>query len=212
MKTLIVTGGTPPSRELYDRVITQFRPEHIIGVDSGLSFFHAHGLVPDYAVGDFDSVRPELVCYFETQCSIVRLNAHKDETDTEVAIQTAASALHSDGVILLGALGGRLDHTLGNLYLMDTAFNLGMKPILIDEEQMIFLIDDVLSLNGIKGATVSLLAHGGAARGITLAGFEYPLINETLGPSAVRGISNVATDDTATIHLSDGKLFVFINR
>lgn len=110
MKILIVAG----MRTLVDA----FDYEQVIGVDRGNLFLIEQGITPDVAVGDFDSVNSEEFEKIDSFAKkIIKLPSLKDETDLEVALDYATKQFPQAEIEILGALGGRLDHHLTNLYL-----------------------------------------------------------------------------------------------
>ena len=88
-----------------------------IGVDHGAVCCMRQGIAMRKAVGDFDSITREELAQLKQYCEVEKLPSHKNETDTEVAIE-AALQLGYDDIILYGGLGGRLDHEMANLHLM----------------------------------------------------------------------------------------------
>ena len=80
-------------------------------VDAGLEAVKALGLEPDMIVGDFDTVKPEVLAYYRRMEHIVwdTHQPEKDETDTELAL-LKAQATGCTEVVVLGATGGRMDH------------------------------------------------------------------------------------------------------
>ena len=88
-----------------------------IGVDHGAVCCMRQGIRMRKAVGDFDSITKEELAQLKQFCDVEKLPSHKNETDTEVAIETALQ-LGYDDIILYGGLGGRLDHEMANLHLM----------------------------------------------------------------------------------------------
>ena len=91
----------------------------VVAADGGTALARELGLRPDLIVGDLDSSPPSLVEQFQAQGVEVRRYDHdtKLETDTELAL-LAALEWQPDTIVLLGALGGRLDHALANVLLL----------------------------------------------------------------------------------------------
>ena len=87
-------------------------------------------------------------------------------------------------VWIWGALGHRVDHILANISLLVQGSKRGIEVKLIDAWCEVFLIDRRTVLEGEAGQTVSLLPFGGAASGVTLTGFEYPLTKARHGDRA----------------------------
>ena len=212
MQALIISGGhledgfAASYIENYDFGLT-------IAVDSGMSFFYRQGWVPDYIVGDFDSVKPEILQSFlglkEDKPKVLQFQPEKDETDTEIAIRTAirrgCGAIH-----ILGATGSRLDHVLGNIHLLGMAMEQGVEVIMADPNNRISMVREglVLKKGGQYGKYVSLLPFTPQVTGLTLTGFKYPLDQYTLECYHSLGVSNEITGEQAEISFRDGVLLV----
>jgi thiamine pyrophosphokinase len=180
----------------------------IIAADGGANWLAAHGRTPQQVIGDMDSVDPALLFRLESAGSeIDRYPAHKDETDAELAL-AAAAALRPGEITILGALGGRIDHTLGNLSLLSMGVLRGLSVRVYDGLSTLWLVSGETEVRGVAGDLVSLIPWGGDACGIRTEGLAYPLHNETLrfGPS--RGISNVLLGERARVSLSAGQLLI----
>lgn len=88
----------------------------IIAVDGGLTHCARLKIQPHLLVGDFDSVTPDLLDTY-SHVRRIALPRDKDVTDLEVALAAvrASNAVH---IAIFAALGGRLDHSLGNIHLL----------------------------------------------------------------------------------------------
>ncbi|MCX5851869.1 MAG: thiamine diphosphokinase, partial [Deltaproteobacteria bacterium] len=132
---------------------------------------------------------------------------HKDETDTELALARALE-MKPDYVVILGALGGRIDHTLANISLLVMAGECGVDAVIRDEACELFIVKDRREIRGTPGDTVSLLPLTPEVSGITLGGFEYPLADAVLRIGVPCGISNRLSGATGTIAVKSGHLLV----
>jgi thiamine pyrophosphokinase len=187
------------------RSVTQAK-DILIAVDGGLRHLVRLGLTADLIIGDLDSADPEQVQSFRAQGIEVRqYAAEKDQTDLELAI-FAALDMQPGKIWVLGALGGRIDQTLANIFLLTKSKLSGTDIRLIDAEQEVFLIRHSAQLAGEPGQRVSLLPLLGPVKGIRTQGLKYPLENETLYPEQTRGISNVMTSDSAVVEIGEGRL------
>ena len=74
-----------------------------IGVDHGAVCCMRQGIAMRKAVGDFDSITKEELAQLKQYCEVEKLPSHKNETDTEVAIE-AALRMGYDDIILYGSL------------------------------------------------------------------------------------------------------------
>ena len=110
-----------------------------------------------------------------------------------------ALSLKPEAIFIWGALGGRIDHTLANVFLLCKGQEKESERILIDEYCEAFVLDKKTTFINEAGKTVSLLALSSEVTGITLTGFLYPLKEGTLIMGESRGISNIINDDRAGI-------------
>ncbi len=205
MRAVIVLGGDAPGRALLESCMRE--ADMTVAADSGLAAFDGTGLMPDLLVGDMDSVAPDVLARFEGRLAEHRLNPIKDDTDGVDALDMAIGK-GATQITLLGALGGRLDHALANLMLLVRASRKGVKTEILDEKVRITRVDGEARISGAKGDTVSLLPLG-AASGVTIEGFFYPLTNGTLASDYPLGISNVVTADEASVRVETGDLILF---
>ena len=162
MKVLIVLGGDAPGVELLKACADE--ADFSIAADRGLEAFDAAGLEPDMLVGDMDSVSQNVLARYESRLSEDRLNCIKNDTDCEYALNLAISRGATE-IVLLGALGGRLDHALANLMMVVRAARRGVWAEIRAEGVQIVRINESYTLTGAKGSTVSLLPLGACADG-----------------------------------------------
>jgi len=180
----------------------------VIAADGGANWLADHGRLPDILVGDLDSVHPEVLQQVELSGrKVLRYPQHKDETDAELAL-AAAAATEPGEIILLGALGGRIDHTLGNLSLLNMEALRSLNVRIYDGLSVVWLVTDHSDISGMAGDLVSLIPWGGDAHRVRTEGLAYALRGETLpfGPS--RGISNSLTAEHARVSLAGGQLLI----
>lgn len=217
MKTcLIVTGG-----KLDLAFARSFLKEHkidkIIAVDGGLESAEALGLVPDYIVGDFDTVHSEVIERFRQMPFIVweQHKPEKNETDTELA-RSRAMTLGCSRIIFLGATGGRLDHMLGNLHALYACMQSGIEAWIVDRQNRLYLLDEGKTFyrETTFGKYISFLPYTEEVKGITLTGFKYPLDKKDIrrGEEVGLCISNELAQDQAKISLEDGILICVESR
>lgn len=186
----------------------------LIAADGGVRHCRELGVLPAVVIGDLDSLVPdEISALQEAGVEIARHPARKDQTDLELAFRHAIS-LGVDEILVLGALGARWDMTIANILLLIVPELAGTAVRLIDGQQEIGLLrgEGKITFQGRKGDILSLIPLGQDARGVTLAGLEYPLENDRLGFGSTRGISNVLIAETATVHLKQGLLLCILMR
>lgn len=179
--------------------------DFLLCADGG--FIHAEKIdrKPDLIIGDFDSsLKP---C--NTGCEIITFPPEKDFTDSMLALKIGIERGFSE-FLLLGALGGRIDHTFANLSLLTYAADCGVTLTVEDEQNSIELINSESKTlrRGEKGEMLSLFPLGGFAYGVTVTGVKYPLNNYIMEPVCSLGVSNEITEDFAVVSVQKGALLV----
>lgn len=180
-----------------------------IAADGGARFLLRAGLVPDLLVGDFDSLgEEEVVALGAAGARVVRHAVRKDFTDTEAAI--AESLTHGAGeVVLAGALGGGLDHLLGNLAALRGAARRGSAARLAAPGLSLAVLSApaALSLDAPAGARFSVIALSDEAV-VTLSGCDYPLARGVVSAAGCLGLGNAVARPPAGVELHAGEVAV----
>ena len=181
----------------------------IICCDAGMQHAKALGIDPDYIVGDFDSVRPEVLEeYRQKNIPFRQFPTRKNETDMELGIFLALE-LGADDLILFGGIGDRFDHTLANAHYLLSLLKKGVRARLVNEKNCVELIDRHLTIHGKVGEIISTIPLSMEVKGITLRGFSYPLTDFDLAlDDDYIAVSNVLAEETAEIDIREGYLFV----
>ena len=207
MHIVIFAGGTLQPGEAVDAAIAS--ADLIIAADSGAEIALQSGCTPTIIVGDFDSLDAARLQQLKAQGSrVVQAAIEKDETDTELAIQTAIEE-GATAITLLGGLGGaRFDHTMANILLLA---GFPVVPIrIVDGPAVCWLLRGPGNtlINGHAGDLLSLLPLTSDAAGVQTTGLYYPLQGETLRFGRPRGVSNVLTREQARVSLENGSLLI----
>ena len=207
MKAIIVSGA--PQAWIDFNELRQPSKSLIIGVDRGAIILHDHGIIPTVSIGDFDSISEiELQKLMNSGTNLIKLNTHKDETDTEVAILHAMT-LSATEIQVYGALGGRLDHTLANIRLLLKFVKKGIKIQLVDKTNLVRILSPGhYEFEPLKASYLSFFALEEAVENLTLTGVKYPLKDYLLHQDDIRCISNELMATTFTISFSDGFLLM----
>ncbi|MEI6610854.1 MAG: thiamine diphosphokinase [Deltaproteobacteria bacterium] len=204
----IVSGGRIGDRDFFRKKISRMENVLIICCDGGVRHLQQTGIKPDVIIGDMDSIdSDQLESYSRQDVKIIKYPASKDFTDTELALDYAIN-LKPAVIYIWAALGGRLDHTLSNLFLLEKTKALPIKAYLIDEYCEVFLLSSDVTINESAGQTVSLIALSPQVEGIALRGFLYPLDDAILRMGESRAVSNIINDDEAKISVRSGCLLV----
>lgn len=186
--------------------------DYIICADGGTRHALALGIRPDLIIGDMDSAEKEQLQKLGLDDVSMELFPHdKNETDLELALNRAIE-LNPRQMIIVAALGGRLDQTLANITLL-TASRLSNIDIRLDDgvEEILFCRDQAY-IYGRGGDLVSLIPWGGMVSEVQTTNLRWALHKETLYPDKTRGISNEMTSAMATISMGAGLLLVIHRR
>ena len=214
MKTLIITGGDV-NKEFLSDMVDEMKFDRIIAVDNGLKILNEINVRPNHIVGDFDTVNKDILdLYVENKLiKIHKYNPMKDNTDTDIAIRLAVE-LNSDEIIMLGGIGTRIDHVLGNIQVLKYALDNNAKCKMIDENNEIELINKTTILNrkDVDKKYISLIPLTEKVENINLKGFKYDLDNGELTIGSSLGISNEIIDGEATIEFDNGILIMIFSK
>jgi thiamine pyrophosphokinase len=178
---------------------------YVIACDGGLRHATALGIVPDCLLGDMDSVMAHDKNAFTGR--VVPFPAEKDSTDLELAMEHAIDQ-GAASVVILGALGGRIDHEIANVHVLTTALEANIPAVIKDERTCIRLMNREITICREGSDTVSLIPLTTEVTGVTTRGLYYPLRGESLQIGTTRGVSNRFTEETAHIIIDGGLLLV----
>ncbi len=197
-KALIIAAGTVESVDCSGA-------NYIIAADGGYDAAERLGIGCDLFVGDMDSVKKEV------GCEAVLLNAEKDFTDTECAIEEAVSRGY-ERIDIYGATGTRLDHTLANIFMMKKYSDSGIDIRIIDSHNKMRAIKGDNVFYGLSGKTVSFIPADTCVSGVTLSGFKYPLNDRDIEIGTTLTVSNIALSDPVTVKIKKGTLIMILTK
>ena len=152
-----------------------------VGVDAGSLFLLQHQLPLDMVIGDFDSVSPADFQQIEQAAKeLIQAPAEKDDTDLELALKTVFERYPQAQARVFGALGGRIDHLLSNLFLAsepDLAPFMGQMELAGADNRILFRPAGQHRLSPIEGMTyISFMPSDGSH--LTIENAKYPLREE----------------------------------
>lgn len=176
---------------------------YIICADSGLCHAQKLEIAPDVILGDFDSYKGEL----NYDVEIIRCSPQKDDTDTLMAVKLAISRGYDD-IIILGALGGRFDHTIANIQTLKYAIEHNVKAEIKDGRNRIFMLNSGEYEFEKTDDYFSIFAFSESIKISFLKGVKYPLENYTIYQNFPIGASNEIISEKAVLNLTDGTALV----
>ncbi len=177
--------------------------DFLIFCDSGLRHQTGLEVTPSLIVGDFDSYQKP-----NTNIETITLPTEKDDTDTIFAVKEALKRGYDD-FLLVGVVGARLDHTLGNVYVLMMLANLGKKGKIIDDYSEMELVSKQPVYIDDSYSFFSLLNITGMAKGVNITNAKYPLTNAEISCEYQYGISNeVIKGKQASVNVEFGNLLL----
>ena len=176
--------------------------------DGGLAHADGLGIKPDLVVGDFDSCDAGVLAKWQDSCEIVQLPREKDDTDTLFAVKLALEKGFDD-FLLLGAMGARFDHALGNVSILLYLQGLGKKALLVDDYSVMQIAGSEPLLIEDSCSYFSVLTVAGDVSGVNIKNAKYPLENASLSSDFQLGISNeVLPGKVAQVSVEHGRVLL----
>ena len=189
-----------------EKFIKERAEGYIIAADRGLDYCLAAGITPDLAVGDFDSAG----CGVPEGMECVRVSPIKDDTDAALAAEIAAERGYRE-LRFLCALGGRLDHTIGNIQLLYHLKKSGICGKLISEDtEVFFLMDESMEIPKNDGF-LSVFSYEESVR-VSISGVKYPLDRHVITNDVTLGVSHEITEDHAEITVHEGAALIVLSK
>ena len=204
MKTCALVGASTFNADRFMEMYESDAFDHIIAVDGGLRSLEEVGVKPDVALGDFDSLG-----YVPTGMRTVRFSKDKDKSDMELALKRAKSQ-RFDNVVVFGALGGRLDHTLANMGVFSKYSELGLKVTVIDDDSAVFFLTgpDIFEAPALESGVVSVFAMSDVTEGVFERGMKWDLDDVVLTNRESIGLSNELIGEAVMIGVEKGTICV----
>ena len=206
MKRCVIVGGAGINN--YDYIRSRlYVDDYIVFCDSGLRHLEPLQVKPSLIVGDFDSHDNP---YLDVETIV--LPCEKDDTDTVFAVKEAIKR-GFDYFLLIGVVGARLDHTLGNVSILLYLDLIGKKGFIIDDYSEMEIVSKEPAYIEDSYAFFSLLNVTGTAKGITIENAKYLLNSAEITCEYQYGVSNeVLPGKTAKVSILEGKLLLIKDR
>lgn len=177
--------------------------DYVIAADRGFDSLMAYGVTPDLAVGDFDSLG-----HTPDHPNVIQLPVEKDDTDMMFALRRGLEQGYRR-FVLLGGVGGRLEHTLGNLQILDWLTTQGAQGFLAGEKTIATALrGSTMNFPASMSGPLSVFCNSGLAKGVTLSGLKYELNGQELSGSFPLGVSNQFAGQPATVSVAEGSLLL----
>ncbi|MGI6170496.1 MAG: thiamine diphosphokinase [Butyricicoccus sp.] len=204
--TALILASAPEREYEYVRKLAR-QADCIVCADGGVRHARACGLHPDLVIGDFDSGT------LPADCEVIRLKPEKDDSDLMCCAREAIRR-GADTIWIACASGGRIDHFLANLFLLEYLGREGVDALFFDSRNRVrfhgggtqrYTADPAYRYVGIIPLDAQL-------HGVTLRGLKYPLTDADLDRASVISISNEAVSAEYSITIEDGRALVVESR
>lgn len=176
----------------------------IIAADSGAAHCKKLGIIPDFIIGDFDSISKEVFSFFFDKSKILKISRQND-TDLEKCIITAIESDFSS-IALMSVIGSRLDHSLSNLSLSLKYADI-INLIIIHQDSILFPIKGKNEFQAIKNEIISIYSFSSDIL-ITTSGLKYELNKSSLLFGKYDSISNKVLNNYFKIEAENGYIFL----
>lgn len=163
-------------------------------------------------MGDFDSINKDVYEFFlKNNTTIIQYPKEKDYTDSFLALDKAIE-YKPDEIVILGATGTRLDHTMGNMGLLLKCLKTGVKAYIKDNNNVIMLCSKNSIIKKENKKYFSLLAYGESVENLTIKGAKYELVNYNLELGQSICVSNEFKEDEINISFDSGLILVILSK
>ena len=205
MRAFVFTGG-----EIYHQYIEE-RPEEgdlIIAADAGYRNATLMGVHINILIGDLDS----LGMIPDDVDEVIKLPAEKDETDTQIAVDTAIER-GADEIVIVGSTGGRLDHALSTLAILEKNWEKRISIYIVNGQNRVrYIKNSGFIVVRSKYKYFSLIAADEKVKGVSIEGAKYPLKNKMLTRNNQFAVSNEILKNAALINVKKGGIFIIESR
>lgn len=209
LKSIVIVAGGALERSILPSVQ---KADIVIGVDRGAYWLIANNIMPDVAIGDFDSVNAEEFSLIEKKSrQVFRYNAEKDETDLELAVNYVVG-LKSKNVEIYGALGTRFDHVWAGVHLLLRLESHNICGQLVDKNNFIHIVRHTETVSPLAGYFYISLFPLGVRAVVSLKGFRYDVDHRPFIRGSTLGVSNEIVSKSAQIIVHAGSVLVIRSR
>ena len=186
---------------------------YVVVADGGLKFLLKNGMLPDFFVGDLDSVELEGALkdiLKDIPKEIVPVE--KDDTDMALAVAKAYEKGYRNILLYGGCGGARISHTLANIQMMSFYAKKGCSlQMLGDRVRLEILHNASKTLSAAMKGSISVICLSDIAEGVTIQGLKYEYTG-ALTSDRTLGVSNSFVGKDAIVSVENGTLLLVYER
>lgn len=181
-----------------------FDDSFIICADGGLKHIKKLGLKANVWIGDGDSLKEDEPLAEE----VITFPPQKDNTDTDLAVEFALKNGYKE-IIIIGGIGGRIDHEFSHFCLLRKILERGASGFLVDEKNIITMRDRTFEIKDNGKKYVSFFPFGEDVIDFSVKGLKYECEGIALSSKEAKASSNsFKNGETATISFDKGCVLV----
>ena len=212
IKTAVIFAGGEIELDSVNGILKEYEPKLMIAADSGLESMDKLGLFPDMIVGDFDSLSDKslLEKYKNDRIEIISFPVEKDYTDMRMALDIAIQQ-DCGRIVMLGAVGSRADHVIGNIFLLLYLRKQNIEGVIINKKNRIRCLSTgeyVFNKESAWGKYISFFPTYEKMTCISLQGFKYDVEELILNPFNIISISNEIKEKSALLSVKNSCLLI----
>lgn len=200
---IIIANGDSPKKGIL-KYLLKNGAETVIAADGGANSAYKLGIIPNFIIGDFDSIKPKVKEYFSDKSEIL-MYERQDDTDVEKSLKFAIEKGY-ETVYLLGGTGDRMDHSICNLGIV-LKYHSRIRIVLLHGKTILHPYSQDVILETSPNETLSLYAFNDKTT-ISSDGLKYQLNNSTLRFGESESTSNVALGKEVKLKINCGIIFV----
>ncbi|MDD7560160.1 MAG: thiamine diphosphokinase [Porphyromonas sp.] len=199
---IVANGILPRTRKMINLIEDA---EHVIVCDGAVNnYFSYTKRLPDYVIGDGDSLDKDLV----NQWHIPFIKVEDQETNDLTKAVFSGKEHGWDNFLIVGATGGRDDHAIANIFLLGYYVKIGVNVRMICPKGEFIPVAGHFDERVGSGRVVSIFPVDHSP--VTATGLVYPVINRTFN-ELWEGTLNKTKEDRLVID-SEGRFLVFLGK
>lgn len=204
MKAIVIT---PYLLYPIRRIVDLSDADLVVCADTAYLAAQTENIVPHAVIGDFDHIEHE--DKLSSEQKVLRFSSVKDDTDTMLCVKYALKRGARE-IVIVGGIGGRLDHTFANIQTLSYILSKGAVGTILDGDHAVMTVDSHITLKKDIYDYASVFALDPVCRDITLKGFKYEAEHIDLVSDFPLGVSNEITADEAEITVGEGRLLLIL--
>ncbi|HEX2867521.1 MAG TPA: thiamine diphosphokinase [Ignavibacteriales bacterium] len=202
-KCVIIANGKAPKKSIFPFLKKQGYTT-LICADGGANSARRLKLIPDFILGDLDSIHPDTLKFYEDKVKVKRIK-RQDDTDVEKCLKFAINNRYSE-CVLTGVIGDRLDHSFSNLGIV-LRYSRLISLKVISDRSFLTVHKGNFCLRTVPGETLSIYAFDKKTK-ISSTGLKYELQNDTLPYGLRESTSNEALQSEVHLKVKGGRVFI----